>query len=601
MAVVQKKENKIWWRNSKLLSWIAVFVFGIISFVAHWPIYPGDPSRLPSCTCLDPVQAVWFLRWVPFAISHGHNIFFTNWLNVPYGANLAQNTLMPLLGLIMSPITTFISPIASFNLIAWLAFTLSAFSMYFVIYRLTESHLSAFAAGLLYGFSPYMVGQGQVHIMLSFVPLPPLIFLTIWELFIKQRGNPIRKGSLLAIEIIAQFFIEPEILAITAIMVIICFLVLGTLRFRYITKDRLLYALKGFAVTAILMIVCLAYPVWFMVSGAAHFSGPNFPTSNLYRSDLIGLIAPTQNERFIPGQFKQFSTQTAEGDYEETGDYVGTALLIVLCVSVVYWRRNRFLLASFLLAFICWVLSLGPRLVVAGVVTSKTLPFALLAKMPFLGDILPSRFSFAEWFFIATSVALIIQEISKSKLTKKSSNHSQVWAIRVTGLLIVVLVVACLLPRWPYPSKSVRNPKLFASNNHTIAPGTVLLSYPLPIISSDQAMLWQATDNMQFKIIGGYIQNRNKYGKESQIPPTLSPQSVESWLKSSQSTPGTSIQTDTTDISMFLKKYEVGTVVIVPSTLNAQAISHEFSYVLGNPQVIDGLYLWNHVQTLLHR
>jgi hypothetical protein len=48
-----------------------------------------------------------------------------------------------------------VSPIASVNVLLWLAFPLSATSMFFVLRRFVAWDLAAFAGGLLYGFSPY--------------------------------------------------------------------------------------------------------------------------------------------------------------------------------------------------------------------------------------------------------------------------------------------------------------------------------------------------------------------------------------------------------------------------------------------------------------
>ena len=66
---------------------------------------------------------------------HGKNLFSTTLLNYPNGVDLAQNTGMPLLGLLTAPLTLAVNPIASMNLLRFLAFTLSAYAAYFVIRR----------------------------------------------------------------------------------------------------------------------------------------------------------------------------------------------------------------------------------------------------------------------------------------------------------------------------------------------------------------------------------------------------------------------------------------------------------------------------------
>jgi hypothetical protein len=405
----QSNKKATWFsylRQPWLLTATAIFVYYILALAAYWPAFPASQSRIyGSCACGDPAQSVWFLAWTPYAIFHDLNPLLTNWINVPLGANLTQNTLMPLLGLLTYPLTSLVSPVASFNLLAWLAFPVSASAMFFIVRRLKFSHLAAFVAGLLYGFSPYMISQGHGHIMLTFVPLLPLTLLTSWELFVQQTRRPYIVGGILAIELIVQFFIMPEILAM-AILVII----LVIFRSAYVTKQRLVYASKGLTATLLISITVLSYPIWLMISGPQHFTGPNFAPGNPYRSDLIGLIMPTTNERFSPPLSQYYATHTSGGDLSEVGDYVGIPLLILIGTGIIKWRHNRWLILCAISAFICWIGSLGPRLMIDARRTHIILPFAVFTKIPLLEDMLPSRFSLAEWLFIALAVALIIDE-----------------------------------------------------------------------------------------------------------------------------------------------------------------------------------------------
>jgi hypothetical protein len=558
--------------------------------------------------CSDAVQSVWFLRWVPYAITTGHNPFFTGWLNVPYGANLAQNTLMPLLGVIASPITLLFSPIASFTFLAWLAFPLSAFSMFYVTHRLTNSQIAGFIAGLLYACSPYMVGQASNHMMLSFIPLPPLIMLAVWELVVEQRRKSWLSGTILAIEVVAQFLIEPEILAITAVVIFLLLLIGHLNHALLISKLRLQYSLKGLGVAVLLIGLCLVYPAWFMLLGPQHFTGSNFPTDNAFRSDLVGLVAPTLNERYVPSQIRHFATTTAGNDYPESGDYIGLPLLVIILYSVIRWRRNQLLVISAATAFICWVLSLGPSLVAYGHSTTIPLPFAAIDHLPFLKDILPTRFSFAEWLLIPITVALIIYEWEKD-LAKKHlplNNTSRLRLIRSGQGLLMIVVFITLLPRWPYVSQQLNVPPAFSAKSQIITKGSTVLAYPYPLLPIDQSMLWQATNGMRFKLVGGYIQNVDPTGHESEFPALLPEPSIQEWLADEQGEqslmtvpwPSASIVTSK-DIRDYLKQNKIGSVIIDPHETNAAIVSKAFGDVLGPPQKSPGVLFWNNVQSHL--
>jgi hypothetical protein len=581
--------NKATTHKKGLLIIGLLVLYGLIGLATYWPIYPGDPNRLPGCVCGDQVLTVWFLRWVPYSISHALNPFFTSRVNVPFGANLAQNTLMPFLGFITTPFTLLVSPVASLNLLAWLAFPASAGTMFYLLNRITKSRLAAFVGGLLYGFSPYMVGQASNHIMLSFIALPPLIALCTWKIIVEQKLKFWKVSLLLAIEATVQYLVEPEILAITAVILSLSIGTSGLLYRKAITKKHLWYSLKSFGLAAAVTLILLSYPVWFMLSGSQHFAGSNFPADNPFRSDLIGLIVPTANQRFVPSHFKQFATQTMGGDFQESGEYVGPVLLIIMIVSVIRWRRNKLLVTAAGVAFICWVLSLGPQLVIDGHTTSLVLPFDILLKLPLLKDILPTRFSFGEWFAIALLMALVVKELREVPFRLAS------------GLLYSLLALATIItlfPRWPYTGSTVTVPALFTSIARTKLNGAVALVYPFPIFPTDQAMLWQAEAGLNFKLVGSYIQTRNPLtGESSEFPALLTPGTVQGWLTYNQGVhapwPEPS-SVSTADVTSYLQINHVTTVIVDPSAINATAVTKVFTNVLGQPEKIGGILLWTH-------
>ena len=93
---------------------VALFWFLLGAWAVYGAMWPGDPHRNLGA---DPLDAAWFLGWVPWAIAHGHNPFFTNWMYYPSGMNLASQILMPLLGLVAAPVTWLFGPLATSNLL----------------------------------------------------------------------------------------------------------------------------------------------------------------------------------------------------------------------------------------------------------------------------------------------------------------------------------------------------------------------------------------------------------------------------------------------------------------------------------------------------
>ena len=202
-------------------------------------------SSLPACACGDQAQEVSFLAWGSFAVTHGHNPFFTVWTNYPTGMNLAVNTSFPLLSFIAIPAVLTIGPVASYILLLVAGFALSALAMYVLLRRWVRWSLAAFIGGLLYGFSPYMIGQGWGHLFLIFVPIPPLIFLVLDEILVRQSHNVRWLGVALGALAAAQYYISPEVLTLTAVVAGIGTVILAAMHRRSVTSC-LTYVLRGF-------------------------------------------------------------------------------------------------------------------------------------------------------------------------------------------------------------------------------------------------------------------------------------------------------------------------------------------------------------------
>ena len=168
---------------------VGYFLLGVVPF---WPVYPGISQR-PFGTFPDYTLSVWFSGWVSHALAHGLNPFFSDAIYAPTGVNLAQNTESPLLGLMTAPIAMIASPMVRVNLLMVLAMPISAGATFVVLRKWQVWSPAAALGGLIYGFSPYMVGQSLSHVVLIFLPLPPVIALTVVSI-LQRRGSPHRLG-----------------------------------------------------------------------------------------------------------------------------------------------------------------------------------------------------------------------------------------------------------------------------------------------------------------------------------------------------------------------------------------------------------------------
>ncbi|MGO9206090.1 MAG: hypothetical protein ACLQBX_07865 [Candidatus Limnocylindrales bacterium] len=597
---------------------LVILGYVAVSLIAYLPAWPGDPSRLvgAQCACGDPVQQSWFLGWVPWAIVHGHNPFFTNWIDQPSGVNLAVNTEMPFLGLLAAPITFAAGSVASFGFLLWLAFPASATAAFFVLRRWTRSNLGSACGGLLYGFSPYIVGEGFRHLNLTFVPLPPLIFMALYEIFVEQRSDARRWGVALGLLVGAQYFISSEVLSTTAVVAVVAAAILLVARHRSVDRRRLRHALRALVPAVLVTGVLLSYPVYYFLAGPQRFLGPVQLIGNRYRIDLLGPIIPTSAQLLGPSALVSLGDKFTDGFYEN-GSYLGIALLLLVVWLLVRYRRDRAILLAGSVALVAYVLSLGPGLLVGNHRTGIPLPFDAIGRLPYLGNILPARFALYEQFFVAVVLALGIAHGARAVASRPSAQGVAIHArprrrlrtitSRTAAQSLVAAVGAIalvsLLPAWPTPTTpvSVSTPRFFTSPAADRIPaGSVVLTYPFAVTPDDQAMLWQEAVHFRWKLVGGYALIPGPDGTVRSQPPALPPLRVQeflAWAESgnTNSHPMTTLTLDgrlVADLRLYIRRYGIGTVVFDPVGRRPALALALFERALGTPTSIGGVDVW---------
>jgi len=109
--------------------------------------------------------------------------------------------------------------IAAYNLQIILGFVLSAIFMYWLVWRLTGSRLSAIFSGIIYGFSPYAVARTWQHPSLAQVQWFPLYLLTLCKL----RERPIFKNIIFTALAFVLIFLFNYYYAYFAVVIAVAF------------------------------------------------------------------------------------------------------------------------------------------------------------------------------------------------------------------------------------------------------------------------------------------------------------------------------------------------------------------------------------------
>lgn len=461
---------------------VAVAVYAALSTVLYATAWTSPPQG-------DQNIFVWFMAWVPYAITHGQNPLLTHHILAPDGVNLLWTTLILLPSFLLTPVTLVFGPIASFWTCVITGVALSSWMMYRATLRFFPSRVGAFIAGLVYGFTPFMFVHSSGHLNLGIALFPPLLLILLDEIVVRQRRNVLAMGALLGGATAAQLLTGEELLAICvvgAFLGIVFACILG----RDVVRSRLPYAVRACSVALVVFAVLVAYPVWVQLHDAHEFLGSFFQPPDVYVNDLLTPIVPLPGVSLGGNQLLGISDHF-NGAREELA-YLGLPLLVALPVLIYIARRKIMVCWAAFLFVAMLVLSFGPELQIAGQRTNIPLPWALVQNRGLFADILPARFSVLIFFSVSLIVAGAIDAMRTWRLVRKR------WA--VAGL------AACFIPLVPLPTSMVRTPTIptfFAVGAPGIPAESVVLVDPIAIGGATQAMTWQAVSGMRFKMTSG--------------------------------------------------------------------------------------------------
>lgn len=496
---------------------MAAGAYLVLSVVVWWNVWSAHPTSVTTCGCGDSSLFTWFLEWPAYALSHGLNPLFSTAMFHPTGVNLLANTSELAFGVALTPVTWIFGPVATLNVALTLSPVLSAGGMFVLLRKWVRWTPAAFVGGLLYGFSPLVLTTlTDAHLMVATLVVPPLVVGCLDELLIRQRHRPILTGAVLGLLLGVQYFIGTEVLAITVItgLIGVILLLLYGARHPAEVRRRRHHAVVGLVAGGVTAVVALAYPVWFTLSGPAHLTGAVW--SNL--TDGHGGTA-LKDYLFPATPSSSFAALTHRlGGYQGltlSGQYFGIGLILVILVGLVVWRLDRRLWLFGAIGVVTVALSLGRE-------RHFWVPWRLLARVPLIQNIVPSRFLTMTYLVAAIMLALIVDHTravdwaAVSRRMRGGEGPSAqggrpkaqptlvaaVAALVVSGVALVPLVTY-EARGLPLTTTSVSLPPWFSQVAPHLRGHQVLLAYPVPFATLQSALTWQAVDRMQFSIGGG--------------------------------------------------------------------------------------------------
>jgi hypothetical protein len=597
-----------------LAAWSAPACYLLLACLAYWPMSPLDSHHVVNCWCADPEQQTWYLAWPPFALTHGLNPFYTTYLQVPKGGNLAASTTMPLLGFLGTPVTLLAGPIATFNLMLRLALAASGASMFFVLRRYTTWWPAAFAGGLLSEFSAYMVGQGNKHIFLVFVPLVPLFIPLLDDWLVSLARRPLVSGALAGLVTALQYLISAEICLATVMFAVIGLLFLA-LRHPAAAWQRLGVLARGLAAAVPVFFLIAGYAIWMFLAGPGHPTGSPHVLRDLisYHGDVLSAIVPTSNQLFAPSGLARIGDLTVRSTVEN-GMYLGVPLIVLLCYLAIRFRRTPIVAVSAVVGAVAFVLSLGPKLTVDHRVVFHPMPFAFVLHVPVLRDLEAVRFSL--FFQLAAAVILGVgldrvrargwrPGAAEAGQAAAGPPHAGTRAARLTRPLLAgavgVVALLPLVPKLPIHSAQAEVPAFFTSSQvHAVPQGAVALTFPFDLRPHNDAMVWQAVSGMRFRILGGdvYVRRPHHVAPWRAKPPggpVMAALLMAGTKHGGAPPPGD--QKTLTAIRHMCARYHIQAIFVKPAVPDGTAVAALITRALGaRPRVSGDLDIWLNVQ-----
>lgn len=483
-----------------------------------------DPNhRAVRVNAGDQALFEWFLAYAAHALSHLDNPLWTDFINVPDGANLAVNTSITVPGLVLAPVTLLLGPPVAFLVALTANLALSGYAWYWLFSRkLAVAPSAALVGGLFCGFAPSVISHANAHLNFTAQFLVPLILAGV--LALRDPTRVVRNGVWLGLLVAVQYSLGAETLFFTALA---CAVLLGgwLLAGHREPRTNVLAALRGATLAGGVALVTLAYPLWLQFFGRGTYQGTGFD-QRIHSEDITAYTSFPQ--RSLAGLAGLVNPRLAPNPTEENS-FFGPPLVVVIAVAVVLLLRNARRRGDRARGALVWALtgtavvfavfSFGPVVKFHRHITGIPLPYSWIAHLPLFDSALPARLALIATPIVGALLALAIDELRHT---------SRRW--RVAG---TAAVAVALLPLVPLPVLTTERspvPHFISAGvwRRYLQPGHTLLPVPPPLDLLPDGQRWQAaamstSDGATFRIPGGFFLGPGGPDGRGQIGPVPRP------------------------------------------------------------------------------
>lgn len=499
-------------RGADLLVGAACLLLAMIVMSMLW-VDPAGHGLAHNAA--DQVFFEWVLQYTAHSITHLTNPFWTTLLNAPTGVNIASNTAVTVIAVVLTPVTLLFGASVTFVLALTLNLSLTAYAWYWLFSRhVARTRTAAVVAGVFCGFAPAMVAHANGHLNFTAGWALPFLLLHLSRLVKRdaRRREMVWVGLLTAV----QYSVGAEMLFFLGLAVGVYVLVWCAQRrgaFRVLGPR----VARRLGIAGLIAGALLAYPIGMQFAGPQAYQGTGFDKLGIWENVLSFGAIPWASL----GGHAHLWVKLAR-NFGEENSFFGPVLAIAaivyaarLCSRKVWARRTGpstmgrvEAVALSVTALFITVCSLGPRLNLASWHSHIPLLWAALQHLPFFDSALPGRFALLLIPVIALLMVSFIDDVSDLPAGDRRRTRA------------LVLGVAALLPLVPVPlpvNEVPPLPRFITSGDwqRYLPPGTTLVSLPPSSFDTYDAQRWQTATDFAFSVQGGYFLGRGTDGRSN--------------------------------------------------------------------------------------
>lgn len=369
-----------------LLCFIAAGVLATI------PLAANLAGRIPAAR--DPASYVWDFWWVAHQVTHLGNPWFTPLMAAPVGVQLGFHTMMPLPGVLFTPVTLAFGPAFSYNLWTVILPGLLCYAMFRAARLWLRSATGAAGAAVAFGLSCMLTQQDWYHLNIA---LGALFLPMALEASVRLRRRPGRRQAIILGLVMGIAVLSDQESAVLAAIVVGLVLLPWLLRRPgWARLWPVLLACAAGTVIASPQIIAMLQEI-VASQGGLSIPAPLLAVSyKQYGIGLPGMFTPTP--RVSTFGLNALAGPFLHGRDNEGMPMFGTTLTVLALLGLVasWRRRSAWLLAALWVG--CAALALGTSLWIGkhqylplssvwnGVRVSNLMPYTWFVRLPGLSS-----------------------------------------------------------------------------------------------------------------------------------------------------------------------------------------------------------------------